>query len=126
MADEKSYYGQGSVHVTNARFVVGAQTYAMRNVTSVKGITIRPGRLGPIALGLLAAAFVLSFELMPMVIGLILANLAAFLYFYRKTTHAVVLTTSGGEIKAYESQEMKEISRILDALNQAIVNSAVR
>ena len=51
MADEKSYYGQGSVHVTNARFVVGAQTYAMRNVTSVKGITIRPGRLGPISHG---------------------------------------------------------------------------
>jgi hypothetical protein len=95
-------------------------------VTSVKGITIRPGRIGPLLLGLLGIALVFSFELIPVVIGIALANLAAFLYFYRKTTHAVVLTTSGGEIKAYESREMKEISRILDALNQAIVDSAVR
>src|SRR4051794_29031183 len=113
MADEKNYYGHGSVHVANARFVVGAQTYAMRNMTSVKGVTIRAGRIGLIALGLLAIPFVLSFELIPVLIGVAPANLAVLLYVYRKTKHAVVLTTSGGEIKAYESREMKEISRIL-------------
>jgi hypothetical protein len=53
-------------------------------------------------------------------------HVTAVLFFYRKMTNAVVLSTSGGELTAYECTEMKEISRILDALNQAIVHSAVR
>jgi hypothetical protein len=126
VSNERSYYGHDSVHVTNARFVVGARTYAMRNVTSVRGITVRPGRIGPIMLGLLAVALALTFETIPVLVGIGLVHLAASLYFYRKPTHSVVLTSSGGEITAYASRDMKEISRILDALNQAIVGSAVR
>lgn len=124
MVNEVSYYSQGSVHITNARFVVGAQTYAIRNVTSVKGITIWPGRIGPIALALIGVALVFKFDAVGIILGLGLLGVASLLLYYRKPTHAVVLATAGGEIKAYESSRTAEISRILDALNQAIVDAS--
>jgi len=33
--DEKTYYQDGSVHVTSARVVLGQKTYAMSNIISV-------------------------------------------------------------------------------------------
>lgn len=124
MPKEVSYYSQGSVHVTNARFVVGSQTYAMRNVTSVKGITIWPGRIGPIVFALVGIALFFMLNPVAILLGLCLLVSCSLLLFYRKPTHAVVLATAGGEIKAYESSRAAEISQILDALNEAIVETS--
>jgi Family of unknown function (DUF6232) len=121
VGNEANYYSQGSVQVTSARFVVGSQTYAMRNVTSVKGITIWPGRIGPIAFALLGIALIITLKPVAVVFGLCLVVSCSLLLYYRKPTHAVVLTTAGGEIRAYESSNAAKIGRILDALNQAIV-----
>ena len=75
--------------MTDARFVVGSQTYAIRNITSVKGIEIIPGPIGRL-LGY-------------------------------KSMFAVVLSTAGGEIRAYESKDSDLIGDVLETLNQAIV-----
>jgi hypothetical protein len=37
MSEETIFFQEGEILVINARFVVGAQTFAMRTVTSVKG-----------------------------------------------------------------------------------------
>jgi Family of unknown function (DUF6232) len=121
---EVGFYSKGSVHVTSARFVVGAQTYAMRNVTSVKGITIWPGRIGPIAFALVGIALLFMLNPVAILLGLCLLVPCSLLLYYRKPTHAVVLATAGGEIKAYESSHVAEISRILDALNRAIIETS--
>ena len=34
--DERTYYEQGNVSVTNARFVSNGQTFAIRNITAVE------------------------------------------------------------------------------------------
>ena len=43
--DEKTFFEHDGVKVANARFVVDGQTFAMRNVTSVKPVTVSPNRL---------------------------------------------------------------------------------
>ncbi len=122
MTKEVSYYNEGPVQVSSARFVVATQTYAIRNVTSVKGTTIWPGRIAPIAFALLGIALILTLNPVAIILGLCLVGSCSLLLYYRKPTHAVVLATAGGEIRAYESSNADKISRILDALNQAIVD----
>ncbi len=75
--------------MTDARFIVGSQTYAMRGITSVKGIEITPGFFARL--------------------------------FGETSTFAVVLSTAGGEVRAYESKDSDLIGDVLEALNQAIV-----
>jgi len=124
MADESVYYRNGEVSVTSARFIVGSQTYAMRNVTSVKGITIWPGRLVPIAIIILGLVCIATISAVGISIGTILVASGVWLLKTRKPTHAILLTTAGGEIRAYESEASKEIGDVLDALNEAIVERA--
>lgn len=42
MSNERTFFDRGNVTVTDSRFIVGSQTYAMRGITSVKGIEITP------------------------------------------------------------------------------------
>jgi predicted RNA-binding Zn-ribbon protein involved in translation (DUF1610 family) len=56
--EEKVFFEYEGVRVTNTRFVVDGQTFAMNNVTSVKPFEKRPSRVGPvilIVLGVLSA-----------------------------------------------------------------------
>ena len=89
MTSESTILQREGVTVTDARFIVGSQTYAIRNITSVKGIEIIPGPIGRL-LG------------------------------YR-SMFAIVLSTAGGEIQAYQSKDSDLIGDVLEALNQAII-----
>lgn len=51
--DEKVFLNKGSVKVTNSRFIVNGQTYAMSNVTSVKTGVIKANRGGAVIIGLI-------------------------------------------------------------------------
>ena len=45
---ETTFFEQGNVKVTNARFIVPSQTYAMSGITSVKFYTEKPSLVGPV------------------------------------------------------------------------------
>ena len=47
MNDEKVFFQRGDITVTNARFLVGPQTFAMRNITSVRADEIEPDSKHP-------------------------------------------------------------------------------
>jgi hypothetical protein len=47
---EQTFFKQGQVTVTNTRFIVGSQTYAMRNITSVQAMRNPAKRKHPIEL----------------------------------------------------------------------------
>ncbi|MCL6485541.1 MAG: hypothetical protein I4O49_15470, partial [Janthinobacterium lividum] len=51
--EERTFFEQGDVKVTNARFVSGGQTYAMSNVTSVKPFEKKPPRALAIIIALI-------------------------------------------------------------------------
>lgn len=52
--DENTYFEQGNVKVTNMRFITGRQTYAVKNVTSIKTSVQKPNRLIPSLIALVA------------------------------------------------------------------------
>lgn len=89
MTKETTILRRGNIIVTDSRFMVGSQTYAIRGITSVKGIEITPGLFARV--------------------------------FGKTSTFAVVLSTAGGEVRAYESKDSGVVGDVLEALNQAIV-----
>lgn len=116
---EKTFYEHGEVKVTNTRFIVPSQTYAMSGITSVRFFTEKPGLLMPIA------AFLIALLVgagngniwavgIPVFIGVGLL--------LRKATHHVVLSSASGETRALNSKNKEFIANVINALNQAIIS----
>jgi len=115
---EKIYYEGGEVKVTNARFIVSSQTYAMSGITSVKFYSEKPSKLGPLIAFSIAIIALLS-QANIWVIGIPL--ILGVLLLLRKATHHVVLSSASGETRALNSQNKEFISSVIQSLNDAIV-----
>ena len=133
------FFSSGRLTVTKTRFVVGAQTFALSGITSVRAVTFPPDTTGQtllIVFGVISALISLGvFSSMStsngaamLVVGLILALLAALLFWLavresraQKPTYCVILRTSGGEVTAYQSHDLVFITLLLTALNEAII-----
>lgn len=123
LGDEEAILDHGDITVTKSRFMVGGQTFAIRNVTSVKGVEIPPDWtpvttlvvFGALAMILMACHFMFA------VLGVLLLICAFALANAQSPTHAVVLTTAAGEVRAYENPSKKFIQEVVAALNQAII-----
>lgn len=116
---EKTFFEHDDVKVTNARFIVPSQTYAMAGITSVKFFTDKPSKLWPIlallfALGAWSSNANIWTIAVPLLISIAL--------FMRKPTHHVVLSSSSGEQRALNSQDKDFIAGVIDALNKAIIS----
>jgi len=123
---ETTFFQSGDVAVTNARFVVGAQTFAMQGITSVQDVRIPAHYGGPVALILLGAVVALiSFGTAQFVLGglgVLLIGLGIWFAVRKKPMFAVVLRTAGGEVTAYQSYDSSYISQIIEAMNQSIIS----
>ena len=115
--EEKTFLSEGGVTVTNARFIVPSQTYAVSGITSVKNSQDYPKRLYPIVCGLFGFIFLVSAT----GFGLFLLVIAAIWWIGQKTQYHILLTTSSGEAKALSSNDGSFISKVVNALNEAIV-----
>jgi ABC-type Fe3+-siderophore transport system permease subunit len=115
---EKTYFDHNGIQVTNARFIVPSQTYAMSGITSVKFFTESPSKLWPIT-AMLIGALALSNNgniwsiAIPVAIGILLLQ--------RKSTHHVILSSASGETRALNSKNKEFIYSVIAALNQSIV-----
>lgn len=116
---EKTFFDYDGVKVTNARFVVDGQTFAMSNITSVSSVEETPGRVGPCIVGLLGAAMCASKNYG---VGLLFIAAAAFWLWRQKSKFHVVLRTSGGENRALTSKQRNYVEQVVAALNEAIVH----
>lgn len=119
--EERIFFDGGGVKVTNARFVVHAQTYAMNGATSVKSHVTPPDRKGPlIAIGI-GLVILLAAEGAAKLFGLAIAAFGAWLFSQQKDTHFVLLSSASGEVKALEDQDAAYIGGVVSALNEALV-----
>ena len=128
---EQTFLSSGSVTVTQARFVVDGQTYAMQGVTSVRRELAQPSKKGPIIAVLFGViAVFVSFALFSSSIGtgivLLLIGvgiIAAGVFWFRglKATHFVILNSASGESRALWSKDESFIAQVVDALNNAII-----
>ena len=125
MADESTFFQSGDIAVTNARFIVGAQTFAMRGITSVQGVETPATYVGPVILallGLIMAASLFNGSIGLGIVGVLILAADICIFIRRKTTFAVVLRTAGGEVTAYQSTNREHIAQIIRALNEAIIS----
>ena len=115
--DEKVFFDEANVRVTNARFVNDGQTYAMSNVTSVKAFEDEPKRVWAIVLLVLGVMFAITVPYF----GVPVALVALFILWRQKTSYHVMLATSGGEVSALSSDDRGYVERVVSAINQAII-----
>lgn len=119
--EEKIFFNKGNISVSNSRFIVSGQTYAMSNVTSVKSGEIKGSQAGTIVLIVIALAFFAGGAFMKF-LGCALFIFALYLATKVKNTYTVILNTSAGENKALSSQDKGYVESIIRALNDAIVS----
>lgn len=115
---EQIFYDNGTVKVTNARFMVGSQTYAMQGVTSVRSLVQSPNRIFPIILiivGLFAFGGSVLFALLMIAAGIALLVMM-------KNTHIVALHSASGEQQALTSTDAGYINDVVGALNNALIH----
>jgi hypothetical protein len=128
--DEKTFYESDNVKVTNARFIVNNQTYALSSVNSVKvcevDVTSSPAAPALLVVGgivwmlfLIISNGGLIYYIQP--IALIAGGFYLAINIKKKLEYIVVLTTSSGENAALRSNKKQEITLVEKALNDAIV-----
>ena len=128
MAQELSIYQDDSIHITNLRAILQGKTYAMANITSVSLHTKLGNKAPGVLLGILGGvlsligAFAdesvrgcsLVFGLPMLIIGIAIAISATDTYWVR-------IGSASGEANALESKDRDYTMKIVNAMNQAIV-----
>ena len=121
-SNETEFFNSGNTVVTNARFIVDGQTYAMNGVTSVKqGIKPADKKTG-IWLVVIGIILFLAASGGAKLIGLVLLGVGAWLIYKAKPIASVILQSSSGEVQALSSENLSFISNVVSALNQAIIH----
>lgn len=115
--EEQTFLNEGSVTVTNARFIVPSQTFAMAGITSVKNSEEPPKRSYPVICGIIGF---LCLSGAP-VFGIGLLIVAVVWWIGQKSNYHVLLATAGGEMKALSSTDGAFISKVVTAINEAMV-----
>jgi uncharacterized membrane protein len=143
--DESLFFQNGDIMVTNARFVVGARTFAMRGITSVEDVKSEEvveresdkslanaisAIIGFVALLVILGGFYcwilyeFSFWVVvaAIVIAIVMFIIAGSLMTQTKQAFKIVLKTAGGDVVAYSSFDRGYISEIAKAINDSIVS----
>jgi hypothetical protein len=124
MGGEECFFESGNILVTNARFVVGAKTFAVRGITSVHGIQDNPSNIAPIlliSLGFLLALNLFTEGLFVGIVGVLILGAGIWLFKSRKPMFNVVLKTADGETTAYRDYSKTLVASVINALNKAII-----
>ena len=137
---ETVFFQNETIMVTNARFVVGAKTFALSGITSVEVVEAdevveqQPGDIKPLiltGLGLVSIVvgiictmngFGYGVLIVAGIIGVPILVGGALLSTQVKRAFKIVLKTASGEVTAYQSFDRAHISRINRALNDSIVS----
>jgi hypothetical protein len=116
---ERIFLRNETVTVTDTRFIVPGQTYAIAGVTSVRFERINPNIMPPILFFVLGASLLIISE--TRIVGVLVMLIAGLWLASLKPTFAVALHSASGEARAITSKDERFISSIVEALNQAIV-----
>jgi hypothetical protein len=121
--EEKIFYQNGSISVTQSRFIVENKTYAVRNISSVQiGVITASWRPGLIII-FIGAIFAWSQE--NLLIGLIIIIIGGLYIYFLKNKYSVRISTNAGSTDGLISTNEQYIAEIVDALNEAIIHTGV-
>jgi hypothetical protein len=129
---EKTILQRKSIFISNKRVVIGATTYSMANITSVKIIKESPSTLPGVLIALFGAIFGCYMAIMigsdgflfglvvPLVIivgGVILGIVVTA---KTKSNYILRISSASGEVDAFTSKDQTQIRQIATAINQAM------
>lgn len=120
--EERVFFERNGVKVTNARFMVGSQTYAMNGVTSVKSRITPPNRGGAVVAVIVGVLLFFALDGGAKLFGLLVAGAAGWMLSQMKDTHSVFLSSASGEVQALADQDGEYIGGVIGALNEALVH----
>lgn len=120
-SSENTFLNEKGIIVTNARFILPKHTFAMSGITSVQNHEVKPSRVGPIAVLIIGVLFLAGGESMIPIAGIMII-IGGLWFRAQKTTHHVLLHTSSGEAKALSSNDEEWVSKVIHALNDAIIH----
>lgn len=132
MSAETTILEEGEIKITNLRAIFGDKTYAVSNISAVE-MQSKPPSLFPALIGILGGVLVLiaipsllnnrtwDNNYTALVIGLVLAIYSFLTVRAAKTQYIISFTSSSGEVKAFASPNEEQINRIVQALNDAII-----
>ena len=117
--EEKTFYQDGSVIVTQTRFIVGSKTFAMRNISSVQIGLIEAHRT-PYYI-FIVIGICLAFIPQARFLGIIIVVIAGTIAYFLKDKYSVRITTNSGATDGLISENKGYIQQVVTALNDAIV-----
>lgn len=116
--EEVIYFQEGTTVVSSTRLELNNQTFAVRNIGSVKITqTARTWRLGALLLLIGSASWSASPN---HVFSVIVFAVAAFVLWRGAPRFDLVLVTGGGEVSALSSNKLDGLAPIRDAIAKAI------
>ena len=118
--EEHTFLNERQVVVTSSRFIVPAQTFAISGITSVSSLKITPSRRWPIVL-IVLGIFALAGGKDVIVGSLLLLAAGIAWLILQKPTYRLVLCSASTERPALEDKDEAFISRVINAVNEAIV-----
>lgn len=116
--EEVIYFQDGSTVVSSTRVELNNQTFATRNIGSVKVTkTARTWRLGALLLAVGAASWPASPD---HIFSVLLFAVATFVLWRGAPRFSLVLVTGGGEVSALSANKLDSLAPIRDAVAKAI------
>lgn len=122
---EKTYYSDENITVTNTRAVFQDKTYAMANITSVslgEHVASNEGcGCAMIVPGALLSLLLFSGSITYGAIGLLLLFGGIAIFSQKNTTYLVKIGSASGESNALSSEDREYIQKIVSAVEESIV-----
>lgn len=119
-APETVFFDGGGITVTNTRFVVPGQTYAMASVTSVRYLEKPQSWIMGAVCGALAIWWLtIGTFMIPLVV--VFAGISSLALWRGRPRYDVILSTAAGEVRALSSHERGDVRQVVKALNDAII-----
>lgn len=115
--EEKTYLKTADASVTSSRIAIGKQTFATRNIGSVR-LAETSGSRWPYVVMLIGA--VMASSPSSRFMGLVILLAAAVAAWTNRGKYTLVLMAGGGEVSAYASRDKDAMQKLHDAIVDAI------
>lgn len=121
---ENVFFEGRDIRVTNSRFIVRNQTYAMAGITSVRAHEEPPNRLLPLLIIVVGVVLIFTAGLGYKLLGAAVVALGVFIWSKQRSIHVVLLCSASGEVRALSDAEdpTVDIPAVVTALNDAIIH----
>ncbi len=124
---EKIFFEQGSIKVTNSRFINGTTTYPISGITSIVASAKEPSYSSAVWVAFVGVLFLIGGIVPPVawgsiVFAVVLLVLAFGIARTKKVQYLIVFGTAGGDKDGLVTEDKAARDTVLQALNDAVAH----